>query len=82
MAYFQEALKALRPNEEFSTYDDDSVIFWNNKSVTTPSDKEIANKIAELKAIDEAAVVEKAEAKAAIADRLGLTDAELAILLA
>jgi hypothetical protein len=32
-------------------------------------------------ALDQAAA-EKAEAKAAIADRLGLTDAELAILLA
>lgn len=34
------------------------------------------------KADDEQATAEKADAKAAIAERLGLTDAELAILLA
>ena len=37
---------------------------------------------AKAKADEELAAAEKAEAKAAIAQRLGLTDAELAILLA
>ena len=37
---------------------------------------------AKAKADEEQAAAEKAKAKAAIADRLGLTDAELAILLA
>jgi hypothetical protein len=37
---------------------------------------------AKAKADEERAAAEKAEAKAAIAERLGLTDAELAILLA
>jgi hypothetical protein len=37
---------------------------------------------AKAKADEEQAAAEKAEAKAAIAERLGLTDAELAILLA
>jgi hypothetical protein len=82
MAYFQEALKALRPNEEFSTYEDDSVIVWNNESVKTPSHTEIIAKIEELKAKDEAEINKKAQAKAAIADRLGLTADELALLLA
>jgi type IV secretory pathway VirB9-like protein len=37
---------------------------------------------AKAKADEEQAAAEKAEAKAAIAERLGLTDAELALLLA
>ena len=41
---------------------------------------EIADNKAKEKAADKAAA-EKAEAKAAIAERLGLTDAELAVLL-
>lgn len=41
-----------------------------------------ATAYAKAKADEEQAAAEKAEAKAAIAERLGLTDAELAILLA
>jgi len=81
MGYFQEALKSLRPNKEFSTYEDDSIIVWQDETVVTPTDKEIAAKIEELKLQDAAKAIEKAEAKAALLAKLGLTAEEAELLV-
>ena len=54
MAYFQEALKELRPGKEFSTYEDESIIVWNDESVITPTQEEIQMKIKELEKKDKA----------------------------
>jgi predicted enzyme involved in methoxymalonyl-ACP biosynthesis len=81
MAYFQEALKALRPNKEFSTYEDDTVIVWNDETVISPTQEEIDKKIKDLKAEKEAAADFKASAKAALLDRLGITADEATLLL-
>lgn len=81
MAYFQEALKALRPNKEFSTYEDDTIIVWNDKSVVTPSKSEIDNKIIELKLQEEATEKAKILAKSVILSKLGLTAEEAELLL-
>jgi hypothetical protein len=80
--YLVAAIKSLRPTAEFSFKDDDySTIKWDILEGDAPSELEINAEIAKLKANDENAVAAKAQAKAAIAERLGLTETELAILL-
>jgi hypothetical protein len=81
MGYLQEALKALQPDAEFSTYENDTVIVWNDDSIINPTPEEIEAKIEELKAAETNAATEKAAAKAALLDRLGITADEAALLL-
>jgi hypothetical protein len=81
MAHFQEALQALRPGKEFSTYEDDAVVVWNDETVIQPTQDEILAKIEELKAAETNAATEKAAAKAALLERLGITQEEATLLL-
>ena len=78
-----EAIKSLRPTAEFSfTADDYSTIKWDILEGLAPTLAEIEAEIVKIKADAEQAAAEKAEAKAAIAERLGITQDELALLLA
>jgi hypothetical protein len=81
MAYFQEALKALRPDKEFSTFEDNAVVVWHDKKVIPPTQDEIEAKIEELKTAETNAATEKAAAKAALLERLGITEEEAKLLL-
>jgi hypothetical protein len=79
MAYFQEALKELRPGKEFSTYEDESIIVWNDESVITPTQEEIQMKIKELEKKDKAlmnSVLKIKQSAIAKLAALGLTEDE------
>ena len=80
--YLYEAIKSLRPAAEFSFIEDDyATVKWDSLEGDAPTKAQIDAEISKLKADEEQAAAEKATAKAAIAERLGLTDAELAVLL-
>lgn len=85
MGYFQEALKSLRPDKEFSTYEDDTVIVWNDENVVSPTQEEIEVEIARLKALDnskiDAANELKESAKAKLVAGQPLTPEEASALV-
>jgi hypothetical protein len=76
------AIKSLRPNAEFSiTGDDYSTVKWDVLTGDAPTTAQIEAEIARLKKAETDDAANKAASKAAIANRLGLTVDELAILL-
>jgi hypothetical protein len=81
MAYFQEAIKALRPGKEFSTYEDDTIIVWNDADVISPTQEEIEAKITELKSIDSKLKADESKAKKVLLEKLGITQDEAELLL-
>ena len=83
MNYLVKAIKLLKPDSEFSFTDDDYLtVKWDILEGLAPTLAEIEAEIVKIKADAEQAAAEKAEAKAAIAERLGITQDELALLLA
>jgi len=83
MDYLVRAIKNLRPTAEFSFENDDySTINWVVLEGDAPSAKEIADEIKKIKASDATAENDRAAAKAALLDRLGITAEEAALLLA
>lgn len=75
------ALQILRPNSEWNLVGDDFAdIQWLSDDVK-PTAKQVADKIAELPAIDEAQANANAAAKAALLNRLGITAEEAKLLL-
>jgi predicted enzyme involved in methoxymalonyl-ACP biosynthesis len=85
MGYFQEALKSLRPDKEFSTFEDDTVIVWHDEDVVSPTQEEIEAEIARLNAIDENLVESKLQVKESAATKLaalGLTQDEIKAITA
>ena len=83
MDYLVRAIKNLRPTAEFSFENDDySTINWVVLEGDAPTAKEIADEIKKIKASDATAENDRASAKAALLDRLGITAEEAALLLA
>jgi hypothetical protein len=83
MNYLVRAIKNLRPTAEFSFENDDySTINWIILEGEAPTVKEIADEIKKIKASDVVAENDKAAAKVALLDRLGITEAEAKLLLA
>jgi hypothetical protein len=80
--YLIKAIYKLKPNAEFSITDNDySTIKWDVLEGEAPTQKEIDAAIKQVK-IDEAnAIKTKATAKAALLDRLGITEDEAKLLL-
>jgi len=80
-----KAIRALRPDAEFTIIDSDlSTIVWNSPDVTTPTEAEVNAKITELEAADAQAITDKAAALASAESKLaalGLTAAEVSALL-
>ena len=82
MSNLSRAIKFLRPTAEFSFTDDDyATIKWDVLKGDAPTQAEIDAALATLKANDLAEAETKAEAKAALLDRLGITADEAALLL-
>ena len=78
-----DALFYLAPNSEFSfTETDLSTLKWDSIDIQRPTDKDIIAAIPLAKAAKEAAKADKAAARQAILDRLGITAEEAALLLA
>ena len=83
MSYLVSAIQKLRPNSEFSFSDDDySTIKWDVLEGEAPTQDEIDDAIEQVKADEIAEAEAKATQKAALLERLGITEDEARLLLA
>jgi hypothetical protein len=77
-----ESLEVLRPGSEWVLSGDDySKIQWLDEKTSAPTLAEIQAKIAELPQIKAQKEAEKAAKKAALLEKLGITEAEAKLLL-
>jgi hypothetical protein len=80
--YLTQAIRSLKPNSEFVYTDSDySTINWIVLDGDAPTQKEVDAAILEVKADEEAATEAKATAKAALLDKLGISEDEAKLLL-
>lgn len=82
MSYLTKAIKRLNPTAEFSFTDDDySTIKWDVLEGDAPTKKQIDDAIKAVKAEEANQIEANATAKAALLDRLGITEDEAKLLL-
>lgn len=82
MNYLVKAIKRLNPTAEFSFIDDDySTIQWDVLEGNAPTKKQIDDAIKLIKAEEANEAEIKATAKAALLERLGITEDEAKLLL-
>jgi hypothetical protein len=80
--YLVAAIRKLKPNSEFSFQEDDySTIKWDVLEGEAPTQSEIDAAIEQVKADEITEATTKAAQKAALLDRLGITEAEAKLLL-
>lgn len=80
--YLADAIKSLRPSAEFSFLEQDySTIKWDVLDGQAPTEAEINAEIAKIKADEITEAQAKATAKAALLERLGITEDEAKLLL-
>ena len=83
MSYLAKAIKELKPTAEFSFINEDyETIKWDVLDGDAPSQTEIDAAIKQIKADEVKAVKATALAKAALLERLGITEDEAKLLLA
>jgi hypothetical protein len=83
MNYLVKAIKKLKPNAEFSFTDNDySTIKWDVLEGDAPTQAEVDDAIEQVKADEAQAELDKAAQKAALLDRLGISEDEAKLLLA
>ena len=82
MDYLAKAIKYLKPTAEFSFTDDDySTIKWDVLEGDAPTITEIDDAIKKVKADELSQAKAKTAQKAALLDRLGITEDEAKLLL-
>jgi hypothetical protein len=82
MNYLSRAIQYLRPGAQFSyTEDNYSTIQWYALEGDAPTQKEIDAAIEQIKADEITEATTKATQKAALLDRLGITEDEARLLL-
>jgi hypothetical protein len=82
MADLAKAIRKLKPTAEFSFTDDDySTVKWDVLEGDAPTKKEIDDAMKALKAAEKTEASDKATAKAALLERLGITEDEAKLLL-
>ena len=80
--YLFKALKNLCPNAEFTFTDEDySSITWIKNDGIEPTQKQIDDEIAAIKAKEAKEAEDKAAGKAALLERLGISAQEAELLL-
>jgi hypothetical protein len=80
--YLVQAIQSLRPTAEFSFNDEDySTIKWDILEGEAPTQAEIDAEIAKIKADEITKAQNKATAKAALLERLGINEDEAKLLL-
>jgi hypothetical protein len=80
--YLVAAIRKLKPNSEFSFQEDDySTIKWDVLEGKAPTQAEIDAAIEQVKSDEITEAAAKAAKKAALLDRLGITEAEARLLL-
>lgn len=78
----EKAILKLRPNSEFRIENNDyATIEWFNLNGEAPTQAEIDDAIEQVKADEAQALIDHATAKAALLERLGMTQAEADLLL-
>jgi hypothetical protein len=83
MSYLVKAIKKLKPDAEFSFIENDySTIKWDILEGEAPTQAEINAAIEQVKDDELAEAEAKAAQKAALLDRLGITEDEAKLLLA
>lgn len=83
MSYLVKAIKKLKPNSQFSFINDDyETIVWDVLDGDAPTQKQIDDAIKVIKAEEKTEANNKATAKAALLERLGITEDEAKLLLA
>ena len=81
--YLVTAIQSLRPDSAFVIMNDDySTIVWNTLEGKEPTAKEIDAEIERLKSKDIQDAANKEILKAALLERLGITEEEVRLLLA
>jgi len=81
--YLVEAIQSLKPNSEFHLANDDySTIEWHVLEGSAPTQAAVDSEIDKIKAAEVTAAADKAAAKAALLQRLGITEEEALLLLA
>ena len=82
MSYLAKAIFKLKPNAEYSLINNDySTIKWDVLEGEAPTQAEIDEAIKAVKADEIVQAKAKADAKAALLDRLGITAEEAQLLL-
>jgi hypothetical protein len=82
MDYLVKAIRKLKPSAEFSFQNNDySTIKWDVLEGDAPTQAEINAAIEQVKADEAQTELDKATAKAALLNRLGITEAEAKLLL-
>ena len=82
MSYLAKGIKKLKPTAQFSfTEDDYSTIKWDVLEGTAPTQAQIDAAIEQVKADEITEAANKAAAKAALLERLGITQEEANLLL-
>ena len=80
--YIVKAIKKLKPNAEFSFTDNDySTVKWDVLDGDAPTIKDINDAIKAIKVEEKTEATNKALAKAALLERLGITEDEAKLLL-
>lgn len=80
--YLSDAIKSLRPTAEFSYIENDySTIQWDVLEGNAPTQAEIDAEIAKIKDAESTDAQTRADAKAALLERLGITADEAVLLL-
>jgi len=80
--YLAKAIQRLKPTAEFSYSEDDySTIKWDVLEGDVPTQAEIDEAIEQIKADEITEATTKAAQKAALLDRLGITEDEARLLL-
>ena len=80
--YLDFAIQSLRPSAEYTFNDADySTINWLILEGDAPTQAEIDAAIEQVKADEAQSELDKAEAKSALLERLGITEAEAKLLL-
>jgi hypothetical protein len=83
MIYLVQAIRKLKPNSEFSFTDQDySTVKWDVLEGDAPTQAEVDEAIEQIKADEAQDKATKATQKAALLDRLGITEDEAKLLLA
>ncbi len=83
MNYLAKAIDKLKPNSEYTFQDEDySTITWISLEGDAPTQKQIDEAIKAIKIEEKTAEANKAAAKAALLERLGITEDEAKLLLA
>ena len=83
MDYLLKAIKHLKPTAEFSFTDNDySTIVWSVLEGKAPTQTQIDSAIEQVKVVEITEAETKAQAKAALIERLGITADEAKLLLA